>query len=516
MRQPLPLFRGGGLHYAVITRAGRKGERGMKEKTSIGWIFIPLAVLLISFVGITTFSMIYMAKDNNYNNMIFQYFNVSKEMYGKLIYLKISKDALAAGMNLCGLAFLMGNFLLFWFGSPRKGRRKRTGILIVLSLFLLLQAVVYSTGLQKAIYFGKLGFLPSPRGFRSFYRVFHYITMCGNFLFLVCGCAWMFLVDLRREPIRELWRIKCFILMTEACLIGLYFYMYFSLPDAFLWISRSTGYIAWHSLDMAPYVRGMRLITYLIGLLLLLLFYTFARYQKMRRSVLEEEVVFSSIIASSEISTRSFSHYVKNELLGIIAEAEALSRKTAGEYREPENIRTACEEIYERLNELQKHTNRIVLNQSRQNLAEVITKAVEENRTLLQKEGCEILWEGEKEEIVVFLDPYYMREVFRNLFRNAMEAMSGMDGERRIYVQTRLYDGEVEISVRDTGPGLSPSMQTRLFDPFVSTKSTKQNWGIGLTFCKRIVNSHRGKIMADSGEGKGTRIRILLPVIEEV
>lgn len=486
----------------------------MKEKTSIGGIFIPLAVLLISFVGITSFSMIYMAKDNNYNNIIYQYFNISKEMYGKLIYLNISKDALAAGMNLSGLAFLMGNFLLFWSSSPRKGRRKRTGILIVLSLFLLLQAVVYSTGLQKAIYFGKLGFLPSPKGFRRFYRIFHYMTMCGNFLILVCGCAWMFLVDLRREPIRELWRIKCFILMTEACLIGLYFYMYYSLPDAFLWISRSTGYIAWNSLDMAPYVRGMRLITYLIGLLLLLLFYALYRYQKMRRSVLEEEVVFSSIIASSEISTRSFSHYVKNELLGIIAEADLLSQKTAGEYAEPENIRSVCKEIYERLNELQKHTNRIVLNQSRQNLVEVITRAVEENRILLQREGCEILWEGAG-EIVVFLDPYYMREVFCNLFRNAMEAMSSVSGERKIYVQTHLYDGVVEISVKDTGPGLSPSIQNRLFDPFVSTKSTKQNWGIGLTFCKRIVNSHRGKITADSEEGKGTRICIMLPVIDE-
>ena len=487
----------------------------MKEKTNIWWIFIPLTVLLISFIGVTAFSMIYMAKDNNYDNIIYQYFNISKKMYGKLIYLNIGKDALVKGMNFCGLAFLMGNFLLFWFISPKKERKRRGGILVMLSVFLLVQAVLYSTGLQKAVYFGRFGFFPEPRAFRSFYRMFHRMTMCGNFLVLTAGCVWMFLMDLRREPLRELWRIKCAILMTEACLMGLYFYMYFSLPDSFLWLSRSTGYIAYHSLSMPPYVRGMRLITYFIGILLLVLFYTLYRYQKMCKCVLEEEYVFSSIIASSEISTRAFSHYVKNELLGIMAEAEILSQKPEGNSTELENIRRACGEMYDRLNDLQKNTNRIVLNQSRQNLSRVITKAVEENRAVLHQSGCEILWNGENGNVIVFLDPYYMREVFRNIFQNAMEAMSGVKGERNIYVQTHLYDGEIEISIRDTGPGLDPSIQNRLFNPFVSTKSTKKNWGIGLTFCKRIIDSHRGKIMADNQGRRGAVIRILLPVIGE-
>ena len=139
----------------------------MKEKTNIWWIFIPLTVLLISFIGVTAFSMIYMAKDNNYDNIIYQYFNISKKMYGKLIYLNIGKDALVKGMNFCGLAFLMGNFLLFWFISPKKERKRRGGILVMLSVFLLVQAVLYSTGLQKAVYFGKFGFLPTPHAFRD-------------------------------------------------------------------------------------------------------------------------------------------------------------------------------------------------------------------------------------------------------------------------------------------------------------------------------------------------------------
>ena len=69
----------------------------MKEKSNIWRSFIPLLILFVSFVGITVFSMIYMAKDNNYDNVIYQYFNISKQMYGKLVYLNISKNMLAEG-----------------------------------------------------------------------------------------------------------------------------------------------------------------------------------------------------------------------------------------------------------------------------------------------------------------------------------------------------------------------------------------------------------------------------------
>ena len=115
----------------------------MKEKSNIWRSFIPLLILFVSFVGITVFSMIYMAKDNNYDNVIYQYFNISKQMYGKLVYLNISKNMLAEGMNLCSLAFLLGNFLLFWFICSKKDRSKWKWLLITLVGYLLVQAFVY-------------------------------------------------------------------------------------------------------------------------------------------------------------------------------------------------------------------------------------------------------------------------------------------------------------------------------------------------------------------------------------
>ena len=99
----------------------------MKEKTNVREALVPLLILFASFIGVTLCSMIFMAKDNNYDNMINQYFNISKELYGKLIYLHISKGALVNGMNLCSLAFLFGNFMLVWEISSAKEKREEKG-----------------------------------------------------------------------------------------------------------------------------------------------------------------------------------------------------------------------------------------------------------------------------------------------------------------------------------------------------------------------------------------------------
>ena len=121
----------------------------MKEKTNVREALVPLLILFASFIGVTLCSMIFMAKDNNYDNMINQYFNIGKELYGKLIYLHISKGALVNGMNLCSLAFLFGNFMLVWQISSAKEKKRRKGLLTAASVYLLLQAVVYNTVFQR-------------------------------------------------------------------------------------------------------------------------------------------------------------------------------------------------------------------------------------------------------------------------------------------------------------------------------------------------------------------------------
>jgi len=102
-----------------------------------------------------------------------------------------------------------------------------------------------------------------------------------------------------------------------------------------------------------------------------------------------------------------------------------------------------------------------------------------------------------------------IQQVLVNLVRNAVEAMTE-SARRELSIATRaLGDGNVEVEIADTGPGLAPQVAAQLFKPFVSTKS--HGMGVGLSICQSIVEAHRGRIWAEANPGGGTIFRFTLP-----
>ncbi|WPB86752.1 sensor histidine kinase [Sediminicoccus rosea] len=110
---------------------------------------------------------------------------------------------------------------------------------------------------------------------------------------------------------------------------------------------------------------------------------------------------------------------------------------------------------------------------------------------------------------VVMADQVQLQQVFVNLLRNAIEATEGL-ADRGIAVSLQREGGRAVLSFRDAGPGLPPEVRERLFQPFVSTKES--GMGIGLSICRAIIEAHGGRISAPAGEGRGTVIRIELPL----
>jgi signal transduction histidine kinase len=117
------------------------------------------------------------------------------------------------------------------------------------------------------------------------------------------------------------------------------------------------------------------------------------------------------------------------------------------------------------------------------------------------------------------IDIERLRQVLINLVQNAVQAMtSGGD----LYVETRVQDRFrigadarrwVQISVRDTGPGIAPGLLANLFVPFVTTK--QQGTGLGLAISQRIVSEAGGRIDVRSREGHGTTFIVMLPAEPE-
>ena len=115
-------------------------------------------------------------------------------------------------------------------------------------------------------------------------------------------------------------------------------------------------------------------------------------------------------------------------------------------------------------------------------------------------------------EATVPIDPDRMRRVVINLFENAAHALAELpaDHEKRITARTATEDGELVVTIEDTGPGISPENLARIFEPLFSTKSF--GTGLGLPTVKQIVNQHGGTIAVDSEVGRGTRVTVRMPL----
>ena len=108
----------------------------------------------------------------------------------------------------------------------------------------------------------------------------------------------------------------------------------------------------------------------------------------------------------------------------------------------------------------------------------------------------------------VYGDPGELREVLVNMLFNAVDAMPTGG---RLTLAAREIDSWVELSVSDTGRGMSDEIRSRVFDPFFTTKA-KAGMGLGLAVSYSIVRRHEGSITVDSKVGEGTRFAIRLPI----
>jgi two-component system, LuxR family, sensor kinase FixL len=110
-------------------------------------------------------------------------------------------------------------------------------------------------------------------------------------------------------------------------------------------------------------------------------------------------------------------------------------------------------------------------------------------------------------------DPVQLQQLLLNLISNACDAMQGRDPcQRRLTVTTlHAHDGSVHLVVNDTGCGIAPDQLEKLFQPFFTTK--ENGLGLGLSICRKIALAHGGTLTAQSLDGDGASLRLMLPAL---
>jgi len=216
--------------------------------------------------------------------------------------------------------------------------------------------------------------------------------------------------------------------------------------------------------------------------------------------------------------TGAFSHEINQPLAAIRTNAQAALRFLRQDKPDLEEIREIltdiaeddrrASEVIERLRAMLKKQSVV---RSQIDINQMVGKAVELIGTEAMLEKVEVHLQLEDGMDPVLGDEIQLQQVMVNLLLNAMEAMAGGKEEsRKILLHTRPEpDFEVRVSITDTGPGLVGQSQEEIFAPFHTTKP--EGLGIGLSISRTIVESHGGKIWAESSPDRGATFHFTLP-----
>jgi signal transduction histidine kinase len=111
-------------------------------------------------------------------------------------------------------------------------------------------------------------------------------------------------------------------------------------------------------------------------------------------------------------------------------------------------------------------------------------------------------------------DRIQLQQVILNLVMNGIEAMTGVtDRPRRLLMQSGTHSAaQIRVSVQDRGIGVSADVMPRLFEPFFTTRS--KGMGMGLPISRSIIESHGGRLWAESDGSQGSVFRFTLPIAE--
>ena len=228
----------------------------------------------------------------------------------------------------------------------------------------------------------------------------------------------------------------------------------------------------------------------------------------------EERLVKSEKLATAGQMAAGFAHEIRNPLTSVKMLGQVLHKRMKHEPENQEMLSSIVKEIDRvdriiqemidrtRPGELKKEWGDI--NRQMEEVIRVAEEGVSVENISIQRNLSHHLPD-------IYMDQEKLKQVLWNLILNAKEAMP--EGGHLTLTTAVADEGFIEISVEDTGRGISSDDAERLFQPFFTTKP--EGVGLGLTMSRKIVEKHGGRLSLENRPEGGTKARVILPVCTE-
>jgi signal transduction histidine kinase len=216
----------------------------------------------------------------------------------------------------------------------------------------------------------------------------------------------------------------------------------------------------------------------------------------------------------------NMSHELRTPLNAIIGFSQVLQQKLFGEVNEKqleylEDILSSANHLLALINDVldlsKVEAGQVELEMAPFSLHESLERGVVMVRERAVKGGVQLSLESDPHQVVE-ADERRIRQVVFNLLSNAVK-FTPAGGT--VDVRSARLDGEVRVSVIDTGPGIAPEDQERIFEEFQQTDvgaDQREGTGLGLALSKKLVELHGGRIWVESTQGEGSTFTFTLPV----
>ncbi len=226
-----------------------------------------------------------------------------------------------------------------------------------------------------------------------------------------------------------------------------------------------------------------------------------------------QHLLQSEKLAAMGRLTSQVAHELNNPLFGIMNTLELLKTEISPENKRRKLLDMSLSETVRLADMLKKMLSFSKPDQIER--VELDIKTIIDELMLLyekrfRENSIKVKLDFDKKPGIVFASRDQLRQVFINMFSNAMYAMP--DGGI-LEISTKVVSNNLNISIKDTGTGISPKHIEKIFDSFFTSKTENVHGvGFGLSVCYGFIKDHDGDIVVKSKEGQWTQFIITLPV----